>query len=62
MKTDINFLRHKLMNILHYHNISISQCECRDYSYSELQILIKRYEIKLNRVNIRSNNWYRALY
>ena len=62
MKTDINFLRSKLMNLLEYHDIPISLCECRDYSQSELHVLIHWYQIRVHCANIRSNSWYKTLF
>lgn len=60
MKPSLEFLRTKLFNLLEYHDISMSMCECRDYSQEELNTLISWYQIKLYNANIRSNSWYRT--
>lgn len=56
------FLQNKLLNILKYKKIHISNSELKMYDYKELLYLIRKYDIKIKNSNIRYNSWYKESY
>ena len=54
-----SYYRCNLENLLNRCNISISQSELRDYSKSELIMLINKFSNKYNFAKKRDSIWYR---
>lgn len=59
IKPTKSYYRLNLKNILDRKNIHISQSELRDYSKSELIMLINKYSNKYNFTKKRDSYWYR---
>jgi len=59
IKPTKSYYRLNLKNILDRKNIHISQSELRDYSKSELILLINKFSNKYNFRNKRDSFWYR---
>ena len=49
-----------LKKLLNYHNIEYSMSELKSYSKKELKYLNYKYKIRLKKVDLKNNYWYRT--